>query len=118
MSEAEKRKCLVCGGDLKSIKDGTTKKFKAISCKSFSSNGNGCDYILYSNHTKLAPKSFTKEELLEMHDKAVAGESIRIKEFNCSVDVKSPGIIKGKGDKPDTNFYIKVQKDADIEEDV
>jgi len=110
--------CPVCGNGVKFTMDPKTKQLKALKCKtnqydSIAKENIGCDFIIYSNQKLLAPKLLLKEELKEL----VSGEVLRINDLNVFVDAKNPTIGKNKK-KEDVRYYLKIERDEDIEEEV
>ncbi|RLA84656.1 MAG: hypothetical protein DRG78_00720 [Epsilonproteobacteria bacterium] len=112
-SQANKgRKCPLCDSKMQKVSVGETPKLKGIACENYDYRGNGCDYFLYANHKKLKQqkKKFTLEHLKNMHD----GKEIRILNFTCKVDTKTPGTSEDGL----TNFYINIKRDEDATEDI
>jgi len=110
--------CPVCGSGVKFTTDPKTKQLKALKCATnqydaVANQNVGCDFIIYSNQKLLAPKLLLKEELKEL----VLGKKLRINDMNVYVDAKNPTIGKNKK-KQDIRYYLKIERDEDIEEEV
>ncbi|WP_324171114.1 hypothetical protein [Sulfurimonas sp.] len=110
--------CPVCGAGVKFTTDPTTKKLKAIKCATNiydqqQKKNVGCDFIVYSNQKLLEPKLLLKDEL-----KALVGEdTLRINNLTVFIDAKNPTIGKNKK-KEEVRYYLKIERDEDIEEEV
>jgi len=110
--------CPVCGNGVKFTIDPKTKQLKALKCETnqydlIAKESIGCDFIIYSNQKLLAPKLLLKEELKQL----VAGEVLRINDLNVFIDAKNPTIGKNQK-KNDVRYYLKIERDEDIEEEV
>jgi len=110
--------CPVCGDGVKFTTDPLTKKLKAIKCATnqydqIAKQNTGCDFIVYSNQKLLHPKLLLKDELKEL----VLGKTLRINDMNVFIDAKNP--TNGKNQKKkDVRYYLKIERDEDIEEEV
>ena len=112
-------KCPVCGEGVKFTSDPLTKKLKAIKCATnvFDrglGHNVGCDFIVYSNQKLLEPKVLLKEELKSL----VAGETLRINNQNVYIDAANPTVVQNKKSKKDVRYYLKIERDEDIEEEI
>ncbi|WP_321778825.1 hypothetical protein [Sulfurimonas sp.] len=110
--------CPVCGAGVKFITDPATKKLKAIKCATNiydqqQKQNVGCDFIVYSNQKLLEPKLLLKDELKAL----VAGDTLRINNLTVFVDAKNPTVGKNKK-KEEVRYYLKIERDEDIEEEV
>ena len=121
-SETEKEskaQCPICKNGLRYVLTPNTHELVSIQCKGYSYNkfakrNLGCDFEIYSNQKLLHPKKLNKIELKRL----ATGEKLRINDLNVFVDVKNPAVVEDKKTRKQKNYYLKIERDDYIEEDV
>lgn len=117
--QTEKVRCPICNNELKYVLTPGTKELVSIQCKGYDYNkfakrNLGCDFEIYSNQNLLAPKKLNRIEL----KKLAAGEKLKINNLNVYVDAKNPSVVPNKKTKENKNYYLKIERDDYLEEDV
>lgn len=111
-------KCCVCGEKVKWVSN-PDKTLKALRCSTgrydkILNKDIGCDFIAYAKQNLLSPRKLNKEDLLKIN----AGDTIRVGEKNVYIDPKNPNIFANSKTKKSVNYYVRVERDEDIEEEV